>query len=133
MEKLSLKQSQEEFNKWFEAKKLPLSLLEKKADDKEVIISAIQEGYLILNDNNTFTQTLKFPIKEGQLTELTFAFRITEGEFAAASKGIKVDELIGQLPIAYISALTGENRGIIRALDTVDLNVGKSIASFFST
>ena len=132
MEKVELKQAKDEFKRWFDAKKLPEYLLEKKADDKDVIIAAIQSGNLVLNDENTFTQVLNFPIKDGQVAELTFAFRITEGELAAASKGLRPDDLIGQLPIAYVAALTSQNRGVIRAMDTVDLNVGKAIASFFS-
>lgn len=131
MEKISLEQAEKEFMSWFEAKKLPEYLLNKKSDDKEVIISAIQSGNLILDEENCFTQVLKFPTNNG-LSELKYAARITEGELAAATKGIKIDDLIGQMPIAYVATITKKSRGEIRALDTVDLNIGKAIVSFFS-
>jgi len=125
--------AEQEFSKWFEAKKLPKKLLEKNADDKEAIISSIEEGVLSLNDDLIFTQKLNFPIKQGDsiITELSFKFRVTEGELSAAMSGIKADDLIGQIQICYLSALTGVSRGIIRTLDPTDSYVGKKIAAFF--
>lgn len=125
--------AEQEFAKWFEAKKLPKNLLDRNADDKEAIIGAIEEGILILNDKNEFIQKLQFDYDTGgePLKELTFAFRVPEGVLSASLKGVKTDDLIGQMAICYISVLTGQNKGIIRALDPVDSYIGKKIAAFF--
>lgn len=121
-----------EFMRWFEAKKFSKRVLEKHDDDMEAIVDAIQQGILVLNEDMTFTHKLQFPLQSGEVSELTYKFRITEGELAASMKGLKTDDFIGQMPIAYVSALTGQNRGIIRALDHVDISLSKHIAAFFS-
>lgn len=126
--------AEQEFMSWFEAKKLPKSLLEKNADDKEGIISAIEEGVLCLNpDDNTWTQILRFPITVGNevIKDLKFKFRVQEGELSSSMRGIKTEDLIGQISICYIAVLTGQNKGIIRSLDPADSWVGKKIAAFF--
>jgi hypothetical protein len=123
-----------EFMEWFEAKKLPKNLLDKNADDKEAIISAIEEGVLSKDEDNKFIQALNFPVDNGsgeKIAQLTFAFRVSEGVLAASMKGIKTDDLIGQISICYVSVLTGQNKGIIRALDPSDSYLGKKIAAFF--
>ena len=126
--------AEKEFMEWFEAKKLPVNLLDKNADDKEAIISAIEEGILSKDEDNKFTQILNFPIDNGsgeKLSKLEYAFRVSEGVLAASMKGIKADDLIGQIAICYVSVLTGQNKGIIRALDPSDSYLGKKIAAFF--
>lgn len=125
--------AEKEFMQWFEAKKLPKNLLEKNSDDKEAIVNAIEEGKLVLNEDNTFTQKLSFPVSFGDtsISELTFKFRVQEGELAASMRGIKTEDLIGQISICYVSVLTGQNKGIIRALDPSDSYLGKKIAAFF--
>jgi hypothetical protein len=125
--------AEEEFTRWFEAKRLPNSLLDKNQDDKEAIISAIQDGRLYLNENNEFIQKLLFPVETGSqsVSELKYRFRVSEGELAASTRGVKPDDLIGQLSICYISTLTGLQKGIIRSLDPADSLVGKKIAAFF--
>jgi hypothetical protein len=125
--------AEKEFMQWFEAKKLPKNLLEKNSDDKEAIVNAIEEGKLVLNEDNTFVQKLSFPVSFGDtsINELTFKFRVQEGELAASMRGIKTEDLIGQISICYVAVLTGQNKGIIRALDPSDSYLGKKIAAFF--
>lgn len=133
MEKIDLKTAKAEFDKWAEAKKLSKKILEKHKDDEETIIDAIQEGVLVLDEELMFTQYLNFPIEKISLTQLTYPLRITEGELSASTKGIRgVDDLIGQMAIGYVSALTGEVKSHIRALDSVDMAIAKAIAAFFS-
>lgn len=125
--------AEDEFMQWFEAKKLPKNLLEKNSDDKEAIVNAIEDGRLVLNEDNTLVQKLSFPVSIGDtsINELTFKFRVQEGELAAAMRGIKTEDIIGQIAICYVSVLTGQNKGIIRALDPSDSYLGKKIAAFF--
>jgi hypothetical protein len=132
--KVSKEIAEQEFMDWFKAKKLPIYLLEKNADDKEAIISAIEEGILSKDEDHKFTQILSFPINvpdSEPITKLEYVFRVAEGVLASSMKGIKTDDLIGQISICYVSVLTGQNKGIIRALDPSDSYLGKKIAAFF--
>jgi hypothetical protein len=129
MSKFPLEDAKLEFSKWAESKKLSNKILEKHDDDSEIIIDAIQEGILVLDEENNFIQTLQFP-KE-KLQTLKYKNRVTKGELAASTKGIKTDDLIGNMSICYISCLTGENRNDIRTLDSVDSSLGEHIAAFF--
>lgn len=132
MKVISLEQAQKEFQKWADAKRLSEKVIEKHIDDKEAMVDAIMNGNLILNEDNTLKQILEFPVKDGQVKELVYKFRITEGELAASTRGIRTDDLIGQFSLCYVAALTGQDRGTIRVLDSVDVSLGKHIAAFFS-
>ena len=133
MEKINYKQAKAEFDRWVEAKKLSSKTLEKHRDDEETIIDAIQEGYLVLDEDLNLIQELKFPIEKAGITQLQYPLRITEGELAASTKGIRgIDDLVGQMVIGYVSALTGIVKGHIRILDPVDMSIAKAIAAFFS-
>lgn len=130
MEKVKYETAKDEFQKWADSKKLSAKMIEKHADDAEAIVDAIQEGNLVLNeDDNSFTQKLLFP--KGEVNDLVYPNRINEGVLGAATKGIKTDDLIGQMSICYVAALTGKDRGTIRSLDSTDLALGKHIAAFF--
>lgn len=129
---VTFEQAQEEFKSWAAEKRISDKVIEKHADDAEAIIDAIQNGVLVLNEDNTLTQKLEFSVKDGQVKELIYKSRITEGELAASTRGIKTDDLIGQFSLCYVAALTGQDRGTIRALDSVDVSLGKHIAAFFS-
>jgi len=125
--------AQTEFNKWFDTKNLAQKLHEKNADDEEAIIDAIIAGDLILNDDFSFTQKLKFPVQMNEtekLDELKYAYRISDGIMSAAIKGNDAKDMMG-IAQSVISALTGQVKGTIKALDTVDSGLGKHIAAFF--
>jgi hypothetical protein len=132
-EKVTKAIAEDEFLQWFKAKKLPNYLLEKNADDKEAIVNAIVDGMLSLNEENCFIQKLNFPVlmPSETISELKFAFRVPEGVLSASLKGIKTDDLIGQMALAYVSTLTGQTKSVIRALDPSDSYLGKKIAAFF--
>lgn len=129
-------QAIEEFERWFEAKKLPKSYRENYEDQEKVIIEAMTDGYLVLSEdekgNPVFVHSLLFPIKGGQieLESLTYAFRINTGKKSAALRGVKSNDTYGMLG-AIVSALTGESRAIIGALDTVDSAIAHAIAIYF--
>jgi hypothetical protein len=129
MSKFPLEDAKLEFSKWAESKKLSNKILEKHDDDSEIIIDALQEGILVLDEDNCFVQTLQFP--KGELTSLKYKNRVTKGELAASTKGIKTDDFIGNMSICYIACLTGQNRNDIRLLDSIDCSIGEHIAAFF--
>jgi hypothetical protein len=124
-----------EFQKWADAKRLPQSALNKHEEDKEIIIEAIQKGYLSLDDELCFVHKLSFPLNinsEGdKLSELRYKFRVTKGELSASTKGLRADNLVGEMSTCYISCLTEQPRSLIRALDSTDSGLAEHIAAFF--
>jgi hypothetical protein len=129
MTKVNLEVAKAEFEKWVEAKKIPEKAIEKHEDDAEYIIDAIQSGVLTIDDDFTLVHKLEFP--KGELSQLRYKPRVSKGELSASTRGLKADNLIGEMAICYISCLTGESRGAIRSLDSVDSSLGEHIAAFF--
>ena len=134
MSKVTKELAQIEFNKWATAKKIKESSRESYKVIEEKIIEAICEGILILNDKLEWEHTLEFPIEgEGikSTSILTYKLRIATGVLNVAFKGIKPDESDERL-VAMIAALTGEPKGIIKALDTsTDYSIASCIATYF--
>jgi hypothetical protein len=117
-----------ELKKWHEAKKISQSKLDSLKDCEEDLINAIMEGHLIVTEENTLKQILKFSIQETK--ELNFKLRLTINELNGMTKGLKPTDLDGKL-MAYACAITGEPLGVIKALDTVDYSIVSCIVTYF--
>lgn len=126
--------AQAEFDRWFDSKKLPKTRKEGKDSESVAneIINAIEEGYLVVDDENKMIYSLKFPVgAEGnKIDKLTFVNRISAGALQAKTSYVKSDDQQGR-GIATIAALTNEVGGTIRALDSVDYGLAMSITVFY--
>jgi hypothetical protein len=126
--------AEKEFDRWFESKKLPNTRREGKDAESIVneIVNAIEEGYLVVSDENEMIYSLKFPVgnADKQIDKLTFVNRISAGTLQAKTNYVKSDDQQGR-SIATIAALTGEVGGTIRALDSVDFGLAMSITVFY--
>lgn len=132
MIKVDFETANKEFKRWAEAKRIPNKALQKHEEDAESIIEAIQYGYLMLDDDLNFVHKLAFPLKgDTEVTELKYKFRVSKGELSASTRGLRADNLIGDMATCYISCLTDQPRGIIRALDSTDSGLAEHIAAFF--
>lgn len=121
----------EELNKWLDAKRITGNKRKSNEEIEEELIDAIEDGWLVLNDDFTFTQRLKFPIQgTTEINELKHAFRVKVGELNAKLRGVKTDDIVGRV-LTYVSVLTDQPKGIIGALDTADYSVASSIATYF--
>jgi len=121
-----------EFEKWTSYKRLPKNKLEDEVTKRcaEEMIAEIEEGTLSLNEAFEWEYDLKFPIDNTNITKLVFKPRISQGVLDARYKKIEAKDFGGRL-IATISALTGENEGTIRCLDTSDSSLCNAIVSYF--
>ena len=132
--KVTKELAQEEFEKWATAKKIKQSARDSYKSIEEKIVESISEGILILNENLEWEHTLEFPIEGAGITStslLTYKLRLSTGVLNVAFKGIKPDESDERL-VAMIAALTGEPKGIIKALDTsTDYSLASCIATYF--
>jgi hypothetical protein len=121
----------DEVEKWLTYKKVSDKKRTARADNIESLIDAVEEGYLILNDDMSFTQLLKFPTEgEKSISDLTFQPRLKVGSIHNHLQGIKSSDGDGRM-CAYVCALTRMHSGFIKSLDTEDYSIAESIAIFF--
>ncbi len=131
--KVTKEMAQSEFDRWFESKKLPKTRREGDALPLvEEMVSAIEEGTLVIDEENKITQVLKFPIVIAQrepVKELVYVNRVQAGTLASRTAWAKDDK--EQKLIAKISVLTGCEAGVIRALDSIDHQIASIISAFY--
>ena len=120
----------EELEKWFEAKKISGNKRKTNEDIEEELVDAIEDGYLVLNDDHTWTQKLKFPIDNANVSELRHAFRINIGVLNAKLRGVKIDDIAKRVQ-SYVCVLTDQPNAVVGSLDTVDYSIASSIATYF--
>jgi len=128
---VSKEQAVLEVEKWLDAKKISASQREEHSEFIKALAEYISEGDLTLNEDNTFTHTLKWPIGLGEsITELVYKFRLNPKQLKPYLSGVKAGD--GNAMIyAHICALTGQNSGIITELDQEDIKIARSVAVFF--
>ena len=130
MQKISEDIALQDFERWFDSKKLSGSY---RKESYEVIekqmVEAICDGNLIVNEDFTLTLKLAFPLTApNEVNELNFVHRIQTGTLQARTAWAKTQE---QKLLATIAALTGVEGGVIRALDSSDYSRAGAIASYF--
>ena len=131
-----------DLQKWLDYKKTKVELVMGVAEDEGTddnsaemtLIEAIMAGDLVLNEDMSWTYTLAFPVlDEGgavALKSLNMKPRLTAAEVSNAMKGVDKKEPF-KLYIGYMSALSGEVRGLINKLDSSDLSVLQKIVGYF--
>lgn len=127
--KVSREIAEQEVTKWMDSKRMKSKKRESNAESVENLVDAISDGYLALDEEtNVFTLKLSFPI-DG-VTDLKFKPRLTVAEAHKRLERVKPTDVDARI-MAYICALTGQNSGVIGALDTDDYGICQSIAVFF--
>ncbi|KKN42128.1 hypothetical protein LCGC14_0716320 [marine sediment metagenome] len=130
-QKVQLEQAVEEIDGWLDRKKIFPSAREELKDAIEILVEAISLGYLSLNDKGEFKQELLFPLKEEQaLTHLDYKSRLNDRMLEPHLKGVKAGNGDARI-VAYLACLTGQAKGIIKALDTADRKITNAIVIFF--
>lgn len=132
MNKVAREVAEAEIKSWLDKKKVFESTRESYKDSIEVLVDAMVEGYLTLDEKDfTLTHTLMFPPeKEQSFTELKYKSRLNDNMLQPFLSGVKTSDADGRL-LAYVAALTGVNRGILKAIDTADKKISMAIAIFF--
>jgi hypothetical protein len=129
--KISRDVAEEEIEVWLDKKKVFQETRDKYKDHIEVIVEAMMNGVLQLNEKMEFHHTLLFEIGEGgAIDHLDYLFRANDKIIAPHMKGVKNDDVDGRLN-ALIAAITKQTRGIISNLDTVDKRIATAIGIFF--
>lgn len=123
--------AQTDINSWLDYKRIDESKREDQKDAIKVLVNAVSEGTLIMNEDKTFTQKLKFPPEgETPMLELIYKPRLKVATIHLHLNGVKSSDADGRL-MAHVCALTGKPKAAIQALDTEDYSIASSIAVFF--
>lgn len=131
MNKVTKEQAEIEVNEWLDFKKVGSAKRESQEEQIKALVNAIAEGDLVLNEKKEFVQTLKVPVGvEIKIETLTYVPRINMETVHAKLQGVKSNDADGRV-LAYIAALTGKAKSILKSMDTEDYGVAQAIAIFF--
>ena len=126
--------AEKDVERWLDYKRIGITKRENMKDNVDILIDAVQDGQLVVNDDHTLKQLLVWPPEndegEAHVTELTFIPRIHFSQIQPKLKGIKPGDTEGRL-LGYAAALSNQPAGVLRKLDTVDLAITQAIAVFF--
>lgn len=129
MELVNRETAQADIQRWIEAKRIKGSILEAKKPQIEMLIQAVQDGDLIVNEDCTLTQNLLF--EPGGETKLTYKTRITQIDIDKAKEHVKGNDF-DTLILRTQYALTGAMVNVLRNLDlSTDRVLADTIAVFF--
>lgn len=118
--------------KWLDLKKINERAREEKKDAVDALVAAIMDGSILIKDDGTIVQTLKFATGDNKdgVTFLEYQARLKTQALQLSLQGLKLGDGYGII-VSVIAALTKQPKGVIKDLDTEDFKVGQSIASFF--
>ena len=139
--KLTTEAARAEFEKWLDFRHVKQSKREAFEQQEEVIVEAIADGDLIVEEDMKLRYTLLTPLTtddgEEFLKTLVFKPRIRKQELIKHYKGLKPDDADGRL-LATIAALTADTpseiavtRDLIGKIYTEDMSVCEAIAVYF--
>lgn len=134
MGKVNAETAMREIRKWLEFKKIDDDKIEEQKDNIEALAKSISAGHLILDDSFNLIYTLKWAILDDDggvvCDKLTFKPRLKIGELQAKTQNIKATDAFALIS-AYVSALTNQNSGIIKQMDSEDYKTAQAITVFF--
>lgn len=130
MKAVAIEEAQKEVTDWLDYKKVSESKRETYKDNIDALAGFVSEGVLSLQEN-VFTHTLKFAVGEGgTITKLEYKPRLSMKTVNEQLQGVKATDADARI-VAYIAALTGQPKNVIKLLDTEDYAVAQAIAVFF--
>lgn len=130
-EKINREVAEAEINKWLDHKKISPAKRETYKTNIDSMVDAVMEGTLVLREDFYLEQNLKFPVgKDDATAKMEYQPRLNGVQIDQAMKGVKATDTFGTID-AYISALTGQVKGVIRQLDSVDKSLANDIVVFF--
>lgn len=134
MSKIPFEKAQEEVDGWLDLKQVDEKKRDSYKDSIETLVNGVMAGLLTIDDKGFITHKLKFPTEGDKestgVTDLKYKPRLKMSSVHAALQGTKPGDAHGMV-LAYVSALTGQPKNLIKDLDTEDYSIGQAIAIFF--
>jgi len=126
--------AEKDLERWLNHKRIGITKRENMRDNIDILVDAVQDGQLVVEEDCKITQKLAFPPENGEgdvhVSELVYAPRMHFSQIQPKLKGIKPGDTETRL-LGYAAALSGQPIGVLRKLDTVDLAVLQAVAVFF--
>lgn len=123
-----------DFNRWLDYKKVKENKRNESKAQADELISAIESGAIIIDDNCNIIHKLEFPVLSDKgevvLSELKYKPRILVHQLNSKLKGVEASNADGRI-VAYAAALTDQNTSLIGKLDTEDYRISSSIVMYF--
>jgi hypothetical protein len=129
-QKITPELATDEINKWLDSKKVGSKKRESQSIAIETLAYGMVDGDIYVNADGDIVQKLKFPENLGDIKELVYKKRISANEIEQKQSAAKNINSIS-LSVVYASALTGVAVGLLKKLDTEDLNLVSAVAVFF--
>lgn len=134
MSKVSREAAEKDFAAWLDHKKVRgVKRAESKGNEQE-IVSAIEDGILVVEEDFTITHMLCFPIEDttGKVVvdKLVYKPRINVGQLSIKLKPVGGADVDGRIA-AYAATLADVNTSLINKLDTEDQRIVNAIVMYF--
>lgn len=132
MAKINREQASKEVKAWLDYKRVFERTRESNQDSIEFMEDMVCEGVLTIDAKSfEITHNLLFPLGESEdVKSLKYKSRINDKMLDPKLKGVKSNDANGMMT-AYVAALTDENSGVIKGMDSQDKKVSMAIAVFF--
>jgi hypothetical protein len=130
MSKVSKDVAAADINRWLDFKKVPDRRRSDLSDQVESLVSMVEEGNLIVNEDCSLELILTEPIAERDRLRFKTRLQVRDIHTRLKGAGIKGGDADGRI-VAYISALTGLSMGECELLDTSDYSFASNVVVFF--
>ncbi len=127
---IKLDKATSEVGRWLDYRRVRPQVREESEDEIGNLISAVQYGDIIIDDNCNITVKLAFPIGKTEIPEIIIKPRVDLSQIRQQMKGTKPNDLHGTL-MAYAAALTGHPKGIFNTIESGDWRLVRAIVGFF--
>lgn len=123
--------AEKEVNLWFDFKRIKTRKREENGGSIESLIDGFMSGSLTIDpDTAEISLKLSFPLGSNNIEKLVFKPRLKVREAHKHLKNVSASDVDGRI-LAYVSALTDQNSGVVKEMDTEDYSLAQSIAIFF--
>lgn len=126
--KVIKEQAESEIMAWLDKKKIFKAVREASQLEIEILIEAVSDGTITIDDKGSITHFLCFPIKD--TISIQYKPRLNDNMLRPHLNGVSPRDGDGRL-LAYAAALTDMPKGILSELDAVDKKVMMGIVGFF--
>lgn len=133
MQKVDEKVAKAEVDKWLEYLRIKDSKRAENADAIQSVVNAMMDGDLTLDTEKfELTYKLTFPITSGDkpIEELVFQPRLSVLKLQEKLVGVKPTDADGRV-MAYVCALTGKPKQVIKMMEVRDYSLPQILAIFF--
>lgn len=119
---------------WLDFKKIGSKAREVYSDNIDSIIDRVVDGTLSFDDQKSILHNVLFPVENTDgvvvLSSLVYKPRVAQREINTAMRGVKQSDSDGRVT-GYLSAITGQPKGVLATLDSVDMAIAQNVVVFF--